>query len=139
MFGIDFTGIWDYHSEIVKRRFRGVTDLPTKRNPDDFGGGRIVGVILSGEETDFMCSRAGCSRPAHATWGGCADNNVYRPLCAECDVLLNYLTLLWWGDPLAQDKMRYYVAQVEADIGRPLEEDAWDITPLMERVQAQTE
>lgn len=133
----DLEGYVQYHAELLKRRIRGVTDLPLKTNPEAFGGGRVVGLLMRGEESGFMCSRAGCGREAHASWGGCADQNIIRPLCAECDVLLNYLALIWWGDPQAQEKMRVYSSQVEGEIGRELEEDAWDITGLMERVQEQ--
>lgn len=85
-----------------------------------FGGGRRKPYTGAGIRR-LPCSRAGCTRRAHAQWSGCADGNLQRPLCAECDVHLNWLVLQWWGDPDAETKIVAYANDVEADVGRPLD------------------
>lgn len=47
-------------------------------------------------------------RPAVHQWQICADGNVWRPICVECDVALNRLVLIWIGDPDAQAKISAY-------------------------------
>lgn len=138
MFGLNLSIPTDYYKELLRRRIWGVTDLPAKVIPDNFGGGRVVGIILNGEAENFMCSRAGCSRDAHATWGACADDNILRPLCPECDVLMNYLAILWMGDPDLEYKLRDYADGVEAEIGRKLESDAWDVTDILALMKEKT-
>lgn len=93
-----------------------------KTLPEQFGGGRARGRPQYSAEgiRRLMCSRAGCGRRSHASWGACADENVQRPLCAECDVEVNRIMLDWIGDPDADEKMAAYVAQVEQDVGRRL-------------------
>lgn len=52
------------------------------------------------------CTR--CGRPAHAQWQICADDRVYRTLCASCDVELNEMVVRWvWGDAREDDLRRY--------------------------------
>lgn len=46
----------------------------------------------------FRCIR-GCGRMGEHQWQICADHNVYRPLCLECDVELNEMVMRWaFGD-----------------------------------------
>jgi hypothetical protein len=130
---------WYYIRERLARIFQPPVDLPAKTDPSQFGGGRSRRVYLNDEIGQYLCSRAGCNRQAHASWGGCADNNIARPLCAECDVLLNYLALLWWGDPETPAKMAQYAASVEEDIGRKLEPDAWNLEPIIKELRAVAE
>lgn len=89
---------------------------------EQFGGGRARGrpPYSSDGIARLMCSRAGCDRKAYATWGACADDNVQRPLCAECDVEVNRIVLDWMGDPAAAAKMAVYEARVTETVGRPL-------------------
>ena len=55
------------------------------------------------------CHRCG-AWPSVSQWQACADGNVYRPLCRECDVELNELLLRWVGDPTGPAKMAAYRA-----------------------------
>ena len=34
-----------------------------------------------------------CDNKATQQWQICADGNVYRPICSQCDVVLNYLVM----------------------------------------------
>jgi hypothetical protein len=52
------------------------------------------------------CAR--CGKPAKTQWQVCADNNLYRPVCARCDVMLNGLVLRFMRDPEVVKKMRTY-------------------------------
>ena len=51
-----------------------------------------------------------CRRRAMFQWNACADGNLWRPLCLECDVELNRLVLRWMGDPDADAKADRYDA-----------------------------
>lgn len=90
-----------------------------KRRPEEFGGGRREPYTADGIMR-LLCSRAGCGRRAFASWGACADGNLQRPLCPECDVALNTMVLEWFGDPDAAAKLARYRAHMEDRIGRPL-------------------
>lgn len=96
-----------------------------KRHRDEFGGGRPRNAEPYSADgiRRLMCSRRGCGRRAYATWGACADDNVQRPLCAECDVELNELALRWIGDPDVDEKMAAYRQRVREAIGGPLDTD----------------
>lgn len=85
-----------------------------------FGGGRRKPYTAAGIRR-LPCSRAGCTRQAHAQWSACADGNLQRPLCAECDVDLNRQALCWWGDPDWKRKIVAYANRVQDDAGRPLD------------------
>lgn len=58
----------------------------------------------------LRCRR--CDAPAARQWQICADNNVYRPLCIECDIALNALVLRWMFDRKADEKMEAYAARL---------------------------
>lgn len=58
------------------------------------------------------CAR--CGKRAYASWQICADGNLYRPLCMECDIALNELVLRWIGDPDAEAKIAAYRQAKEA-------------------------
>lgn len=47
-------------------------------------------------------------RRASQQWQICADRNVYRAVCTECDIELNELVLRWVGDPNADAKLARY-------------------------------
>lgn len=49
-----------------------------------------------------------CGRPAECQWQVCADNNLYRPLCAACDIAVNTCLLRFMRDPDWQKKMERY-------------------------------
>lgn len=53
-----------------------------------------------------------CGDPAAFQWQVCADGNVWRPLCAPCDVELNRRTLEWMNHPNADQLMAAYVVEV---------------------------
>lgn len=95
--------------------------MTVKTDPAGFGGGRRYPPYTQRGLARLLCSKAGCGRRASAGWSGCADGNITRPLCPECDVDLNYLVLLWWGDPDADVKIVAYANKVEADVGRKLD------------------
>lgn len=99
-------------------------DLPLKLDAAEFGGGRRRGYYTQAEIEQRMCAVAGCGRFAFATWGGCADDNVLRPFCAECDIELNWLVLEWSGDPDREAKIIAYVNGVERRLGRPIDDTA---------------
>lgn len=40
-----------------------------------------------------------CGEPARFQWNVCADGNLFRPLCAACDIALNELVLRWMDHP----------------------------------------
>lgn len=96
-------------------------ELPVKTDPMEFGGGKTRGVYTQGEVERRLCSRAGCWRMAHACWSGCADDNVQRPLCAECDIDLNRQVLQWWGDPEWEARITAYANGVQAEVERDLD------------------
>lgn len=49
-----------------------------------------------------------CGERAFAQWNICADGNVYRPICASCDVELNTLVMRWaFGDARETDIAAY--------------------------------
>ncbi len=56
------------------------------------------------------CSR--CGGKSLFQWQICADGNLFRPLCAKCDVDLNRMVLEWVGDPAREAKMATYSARV---------------------------
>lgn len=53
-----------------------------------------------------------CGRPSSQQWDICADGNVPRGLCVECDIDLNRLVLEWVGDPEADVKVAAYRAAI---------------------------
>lgn len=55
----------------------------------------------------LACTRCG-GRPSYSTWQVCADDSLHRPLCWDCDLLLNALVLRWMGDPDAERKVDDY-------------------------------
>lgn len=103
----------------MKRRH--VKDLPAKTESAEFGGGRRRGGYTREDIARVLCSRAGCGRQAHASWAACCDGNVLRPLCAECDVELNWRALEWMGDPDREAKIVAYANRMEAEAGRRLD------------------
>lgn len=51
-----------------------------------------------------------CGQKAHAQWSVCADENLHRPLCIDCDIELNRLTLVWMAHPDRERLMAAYEA-----------------------------
>lgn len=49
-----------------------------------------------------------CGARAKTQWQVCADGNVFRPLCAACDIGLNKLVLRWMNDPDWRTKIAAY-------------------------------
>lgn len=54
------------------------------------------------------CTR--CGRPARYTWNVCADGNLYRPICEQCDIALNEAVLRFMNFPedVVQNKIEAY-------------------------------
>ena len=52
------------------------------------------------------CTR--CGSPSRFQWQICSDGNLYRPLCAACDVELNRMVLEWVGFPDWREKLARY-------------------------------
>lgn len=102
-------------------RRRDNKELPRKTDPAAYGGGKTRGVYTKTQIADRLCSRAGCGRPGHSSWAGCADGHVQRPLCAECDIELNRIVQEWWGDPEWEQKIVAYANGVQADLDRWLD------------------
>ena len=61
------------------------------------------------------CFRCGVKPSVHQ-WQVCADGNVFRPLCQECDIALNRLVLEWMKFPNADVLMNKYIQEVFAGI-----------------------
>jgi hypothetical protein len=57
-----------------------------------------------------------CGKPASEQWNICADNNIYRPICQECDIMLNELVLRWMKDHDWHDKILAYEAKFDKKI-----------------------
>ena len=57
------------------------------------------------------CFRCGAS--ATQQWSICADDNLYRPICNECDILLNKLVLWFMRDPDWETKLAKYQETLE--------------------------
>lgn len=55
----------------------------------------------------LCCVRCG-AKPAVHQWQICADGNVFRPICAACDISLNRLVLEWMGFTDVEAKMKAY-------------------------------
>lgn len=51
---------------------------------------------------------AKCGKPSRTQWQICADGNVFRGLCAPCDVALNELVLGFIGDSEWREKIAAY-------------------------------
>lgn len=49
-----------------------------------------------------------CGDQAQFQWNACADGNLWRPICLECDVALNKLVLQWMGDSDWKEKVANY-------------------------------
>ena len=43
--------------------------------------------------TRMNCFRKGCNNKAKYQWKICAAGNLWRPICKECDIILNKLVL----------------------------------------------
>lgn len=110
----------DYYILKLKRLIWPDRIVGIKLLPEEFGGGKSRGDYTADEVKEVLCSRSGCGRMGHATWAGCADDNIKRPLCPECDIDLNRLAMEWWGDPDWERKIVEYANQVEEEVGRKL-------------------
>lgn len=58
-----------------------------------------------------------CGKCARYQWQICADGNVYRPICVECDLELNRTVLEFMGIKDVEEKMeryRYLITQRES-------------------------
>ncbi|HEX2239269.1 MAG TPA: hypothetical protein VHJ19_13300 [Gammaproteobacteria bacterium] len=53
-----------------------------------------------------------CGQPARYQWQICSDNNLWRPLCALCDVELNEMVLHFMGHPHAERLNALYFKKV---------------------------
>lgn len=49
-----------------------------------------------------------CGNQASQQWQVCADDNVFRPICIDCDIALNVLVLGWMGDSKLENKISKY-------------------------------
>ena len=61
--------------------------------------------------------RVGCVRcgaPAVHQWQVCADRNLFRAFCLDCDIALNRLVLDWANDPNAAEKVATYESEQRA-------------------------
>jgi len=52
-----------------------------------------------------------CGKPASQQWKACADG-LWRPICTDCDIRLNRLTLFFMADPEAKEKIEKYKAKL---------------------------
>ena len=49
-----------------------------------------------------------CGARARYQWQICADNNTWRPICAQCDFELNDLVMRWMFGNTRQDAIERY-------------------------------
>jgi NAD-dependent SIR2 family protein deacetylase len=49
-----------------------------------------------------------CGKPAKYQWNACSDDNIWRPLCTECDIEINKLVLQFMGFPDWEEKIIKY-------------------------------
>lgn len=52
-----------------------------------------------------------CGKPGKEEFSTCADGNVWRSLCAACDIALNALVLDFMHLPDAASNMVHYIAK----------------------------
>lgn len=64
--------------------------------------------------TRVRCYRCGKKPSAHQ-WQICADDNLFRPVCAKCDVALNKAVLRFMRDPNAAAKIKRYEERTKPD------------------------
>lgn len=57
------------------------------------------------------CAR--CGKPATQQWCVCADG-LWRPICIECDIILNRIVLALMRDPDVASKMERYQEKMNA-------------------------
>lgn len=58
--------------------------------------------------TRLNCIR--CGEPAKTQWQICADSNIYRPICLQCDFDLNVMVMHWaFGYTREEDILKYKV------------------------------
>lgn len=53
-----------------------------------------------------------CGNPARFQWNICADGNVYRPICSECDVELNEIVMRWVFGKTREESIKNYKIKV---------------------------
>ena len=53
-----------------------------------------------------------CGKQAEHTWQICSDQNLYRPICVECDIELNEMVLRWARFDDWQVKMDRYRIEI---------------------------
>jgi hypothetical protein len=49
-----------------------------------------------------------CGAKAKHQWQICSDDNIYRPICSECDIALNEMVLKWMGFKDWKEKIDEY-------------------------------
>ena len=49
-----------------------------------------------------------CGKQAVHQWQICSDDNIYRPICQDCDIALNELVLKWFGFKDWKEKVSRY-------------------------------
>ncbi len=59
----------------------------------------------------LLCAR--CGKPAMHQWQICSDGNIWRPVCKECDILLNDMVLEFMRGPEREEKLQRYIAALE--------------------------
>lgn len=60
----------------------------------------------------MKCSRYGCNHQAKYQWRICADNELWKPICFECDIKLNGVVLKFMNDPQFSLKIKRYKARL---------------------------
>lgn len=54
-----------------------------------------------------------CGAPAEYQWSACADQNVWRPLCRQCDFDLNVMVIKWMGFKDWKRKLKDYASLIK--------------------------
>lgn len=75
------------------------------------GLGRGAAAVRKKPYTERGIRRVPCARcgaPSRFQWQICADGNLFRGLCAECDVAVNEMVARFvWGDSREADLLAY--------------------------------
>jgi len=50
-----------------------------------------------------------CGQKARYQWSICSDDNLWRPLCIECDIAMNKMVLEFIGFNDSKDKIKQYI------------------------------
>lgn len=68
------------------------------------------------------CECVRCGKPARFQWNACADGNTWRPMCEQCDIMLNAVVLKFLGFKDWKQKVRDYCKKIAVRWSKKFEE-----------------